>query len=454
MQYSSHHRFVSRRTVLEIGTLGALGWGLNPLGIGGQGSGTSMLLPGADAASALGRHAKACILIWLDGGPSHLDMFDPKPDAPAEVRGPLQSIATSVPSVYLSECLKKTAGMMKDVAIIRSLTSPLGEHNFGTHYMLSGYKPTPVLEYPCFGSVLAHDSLERSAQQVLPPHIAVPNFRVGGSDFSGNGFLPGAVRPFSVESDPAKPGFQVKHMRIPNGLTGLNLARRKQFLKQLNAFYDDSGTASADGFDEAFQLIGSRESQEAFELEKEPAALRQRYGRRTIGQSCLLARRLVQHGVPFVTVNYKGWDTHNDLVTRLKDGYAGAVAPVGLIPSLDLALSALIQDLKEQGLFSDTLVVVMGEFGRTPKLNTNAGRDHWPRVFSALLAGGGIQGGQIVGQSDRTGESPKDHPVTPADLTATIYQRLGIDPASMLQTSDGRPVRLTPAGSRIIAELA
>nr|MCS5582921.1 DUF1501 domain-containing protein [Pseudomonadales bacterium] len=262
MHHPSHHRFVSRRTVLQAGTLGALGWGLNPLGIGGLGQGTSMLLPGAIAAPSSGKHAKACILIWLDGGPSHLEMFYPKPDAPAEVRGPLQTIATAVPSVFLTECLKKTAAMMKDVAIIRSLTSPLGEHNFGTHYMLSGYKPTPVLEYPCFGSVLAHESLERSTQQVLPPHIAVPNFRVGGSDFSGSGFLPGAVRPFSVESDPAKPDFQVKHMRVPNGLTGLNLTRRKQFLKQLNAFYDDSSAPSADGFEGAFQLIGSRESQE------------------------------------------------------------------------------------------------------------------------------------------------------------------------------------------------
>ena len=154
-----------------------------------------------------------------------------------------------------------------------------------------------------------------------------------------------------------------------------------------------------------------------------------------------------------MTVNYKGWDTHNNLVTRLKDGYAGAKAPVGLIPLLDLALSALIQDLKQQGMLDDTLVVVMGEFGRTPKLNTNSGRDHWPRVFSALLAGGGVHGGQIIGASDRTGESPKDNPITPADLAASIYHLLGINPASQLSTRDGRPVRLTPADSRVISEL-
>jgi hypothetical protein len=443
-----HARQLSRRDVLQIGTLAAMGGGLHPLGIGGF-----ELASAAGDESVKASNGKSCILIWLDGGPSHLEMFDPKPNAPAEVRGPLGTIATSLPAVRFSECLEKTATMVDDIAVVRSITSPLGEHNFGTHYMMTGYKPTPVLEYPSFGSVLAHQELQRVGGHVLPPHIAVPHFRVGGSSFSGNGYLPNSARPFSVESDPAKPGFQVKHLQIPNGLTGVNLARRKKYLEKLNQFYDAADVADSDGFQEAFKLIGSRESQSAFQLDQEADSLRQRYGRRTIGQSCLLARRLVQRGVPFVTVNYKGWDTHNDLVTRLKDGYAGAKSPVGLIPSLDLALSALIQDLKQQGMLDDTLVVVMGEFGRTPKLNTNGGRDHWPRVFSAMLAGGGVNGGQIIGASDRTGESPQDYPITPADLAASIYHLLGINPAAQLSTSDGRPVRLTPAGSRVIAEL-
>jgi hypothetical protein len=444
-----HLKQLSRRHVIQIGTLAAIGGGLHPLGIGGFNLTSDAT--GDDFANT--PNGKSCILIWLDGGPSHLEMFDPKPDAPVEVRGPLGTVATSLPAVRFSECLEKTATMADDIAVIRSMTSPLGEHNFGTHYMMTGYKPTPVLEYPCFGSVLAHQELQRASGHILPPHIAVPHFRVGGSSFSGSGFLPNSARPFSVESDPAKPDFKVKHLQIPNGLTGVNLARRKKYLDKLNHFYDAVDTSDTDGFQAAFKLIGSRDSQIAFQLDQEPEELRQRYGRRTIGQSCLLARRLVQRGVPFVTVNYKGWDTHKDLVTRLKDGYAGAKTPMGLIPSLDLALSALIKDLKQQGMLDDTLVVVMGEFGRTPKLNTNSGRDHWPRVFGALLAGGGVHGGQIIGASDRTGESPKDNPVTPADLAASIYHLLGINPASQLSTRDGRPVRLTPANSRVISEL-
>lgn len=184
----------------------------------------------------------------------------------------------------------------------------------------------------------------------------------------------------------------------------------------------------------------------------ESNATRNKYGRKTIGQSTLLARRLVERGVPFVTVNNRGWDTHNDLYTRLKEGYTGARVPVGLIPSLDLALSALIDDLKDRKLLDSTLIVVMGEFGRTPKLNTQGGRDHWPRVFSVAMAGGGVKGGQIIGTSDAVGEGPKDNPVTPTDLAATIYTLLGIDPTAEMHTADGRPVKIN-AGGKVIKEL-
>jgi uncharacterized protein (DUF1501 family) len=188
-------------------------------------------------------------------------------------------------------------------------------------------------------------------------------------------------------------------------------------------------------------------------LSQEKPQLRAKYGNRTVGQSCLLARRLVERGVPFVTVNHKGWDTHADLYTRIKEGFSGARKPVGLVPSLDLAFSALIDDLKDRRMLDETLVVVMGEFGRTPKLNAAGGRDHWPRVFSVVLAGGGVKGGQIIGSSDSVGESPKDRPITPGDLVATIYQLLGIDPALELKTADGRPIRISSRDSKIITEL-
>ncbi len=406
----------------------------------------------AIAEDAAPKQRKSCVLIWLDGGPSHLETFDPKPQAPKEVRGPFGTIATSVPGIAICELMPLTAQRMKDFAIIRSVTSPLGEHNFGTHYMLTGYRPTPVVEYPTFGAVVSRQHPPR----VLPANVAVPNFRVGGGKLTGHGYLPANTAPFPVGGDPAKPDFQVRDLNFAKGLTALRISRRRDFVSQLNAWdqsLNESATpADSAELDQAFRLMTSTEAKRAFDLHEEPDAIRNRYGRKTIGQSCLLARRLVERGVPFVTVNNPGWDTHQDLVTRLKEGYTGAKVPVGLIPSLDTALAALLDDLKSRGLLEETLVVVMGEFGRTPKLNTSAGRDHWPRVFSVLMAGGGVKGGQTIGASDAVGESPAERPVTPADLARTIYTLLGIDPDLTLQTPDGRPVRVNQDGE-IITEI-
>ena len=437
-----------RRDVLGVG-LSALGLGLTDLlGLRNRHS--------IQAAETKTRGAKNCVLIWLDGGPSHLETYDLKPDAPKEVRGPLEAIATSVPGIHISECLPQTAQRMQDVAIVRSMTSPLGEHNFGTHYLLTGYRPTPVVEFPSFSSAAA---FVRGESGDLPSHIAVPNYSIGGARFSGNGFLPASVAPFSLGGDPSKAGFKVQDLDAWQGLESTRLARRRDFVRRLNTFSDELNSsaiptaAESDEFAQAWRLISSTAAREAFQLEDESNETRNRYGRKTVGQSCLLARRLIERGVPFVTVNHRGWDTHNDLVTRLKDGYTGARTPVGLIPSLDLAMSGLIDDLKERGLFDDTLIVVMGEFGRTPKLNTQGGRDHWPRVFSVALAGGGIQGGQTIGTSDSRGESPLDHLVTPGDLTRTLYTLLGVNSDATLKTADGRPIRLAPEDSSVIQEL-
>jgi uncharacterized protein (DUF1501 family) len=224
-------------------------------------------------------------------------------------------------------------------------------------------------------------------------------------------------------------------------------------LDRLAGDLDQSGSAAGDpAFEQAFRLILSPGARQAFDLSREPAELRARYGPRTIGQSCLLARRLVEHGVPFVTVHNAGWDTHDNLVTRLKEGYTGADVPVGLVPSLDLAVSALLDDLHQRGLLATTLGLVMGEFGRTPKLNTAGGRDHWPRLFSVALAGGGVPGGQVLGASDAVGQSPRLRPVTPADLAATVCALLGIDPQQLLHTPDGRPVAINRDGA-VVPEL-
>jgi hypothetical protein len=434
---------VTRRDFVRIGGLTALGLGSADL----------LRLRGsaAEGGSTLKPKANRCILIWLDGGPTHLETFDLKPDAPAEVRGPFQPISTAVPGVQICELMPQTARRLDRLAIVRSVTSPLGEHNFGAHYLLTGYKPTPVLEYPSFGSVMAH---VRGGDSVLPPHVAVPQFRVGGGRMAGNGFLSEASRPFSVGGDPARPDFRVRDLDFYPGLDGKRVDRRREFLSALDGFRREaeSGTSDAPadpGFEQAYRLATSTEAKQAFDLRDEPQAVRQRYGPRTIGQCCLLARRLVERGVPFVTVNNPGWDTHQNAYTRLKEGYTGAKVPVGLIPSLDLALAALIGDLEDRGLLDETLIVVMGEFGRTPKLNVDGGRDHWPRVFSVALAGGGVPGGQVVGSSDAVGEGPKDRAVTPADLAATIYTLLGIAPAHTLYTPDGRPVHVNRDGQAL-----
>lgn len=448
---------LTRRDFVRVGGLTAFGLGASALaGLPSAAVGAAPQLPG---------RAQRAVLIWLDGGPSHLETFDLKPSAPAEVRGPFQPISTKVAGTQICELMPRTAEVMDHVALIRSLTSPLGEHNFGAHYVMTGYKPTPVVEYPSVGSVFAHF---KGSQQVLPGHVAVPRFRVGGGKFAGHGFLPESARPFSVGGDPGKPDFKVQDLDFYPGLNESRIDRRQQYLAALERFrvqvetHDGNQGPSADqtattaksesGFEQAFRLISSRAAREAFDLSQESPATRNRYGRKSVGQSCLLARRLLERDVPFVTVSNPGWDTHNNAYTRLKEGYTGAKVPVGLIPSLDMAFSGLIEDLQQRGMLETTLIVVMGEFGRTPKLNTDGGRDHWPRVFSVAMAGGGVAGGSVIGSSDPVGEGPKDQPVTPADLAATMYTLLGIDPAQLMHTRDGRPIQASRDG-HVIKEL-
>ena len=433
----------ARRDLLRVGGLTALGIGMGDLFHARRLTATE--------AKPQTASAKSCILIWLDGGPSHLESFDPKPDAPEEVRGPMDTISTRLSGVRLGECMTQTAAMMDKIAIVRSMTSPLGEHNFGTHYLMTGYKPTPALEYPTFGATLAE---MRAADSTLPPYIAVPRF---SGNHSGNGFLPSATRPFSVGGNPEKDDFKVRDLDFYRGLDLQRLDRRRRFVQAIDDFSREKDAFKANVSDadleRAYNLIASEQAKRAFELSEEPREIRSRYGRgggNGIGQSCLLARRLVERGVPFVTVTSNGWDTHQKIIS-LKERYPGDRH--AHLPSLDRAFGALVGDLDERGMLDETLVVVMGEFGRTPKINSNAGRDHWPNAFSVALAGGGVRGGQVLGSSDALGEYPKERPVSPADLAATIYTLLGIDPAMELKTSDGRPVRVSPDGSQVVSEL-
>ncbi len=328
--------------------------------------------------------ATSCILIWLDGGPSHLETWDPKTEVPQDVRGPFKAIDTNVPGIRVSEHLTRCAKIADKLAIVRSLTSPLGEHGIANHYMLTGYQPSTQIQYPSMGSVVGQHF---GRTKPLPNYVAIPESKSS----MGAGFLGQEAEPFSILGDPADPEFRVQHLDYYPGITQDRIQNRRQMLDAIERKFAKDSSKNSTDFDQAFRLIDSVESKRVFDLRLEPTEVRDEYGPRSFEQCCLMARRLIEHGVRFVTVVQSGWDTHDQLTLTLRDGYSGAKTGVGLIPTLDTGLSALINDLHNRGLLDSTLVVVMGEFGRTPKLNTRGGRDHWPRVFSAVLAGGGTR---------------------------------------------------------------
>jgi hypothetical protein len=410
---------VTRRDFLRVGGLGALG----------------MTLTGPDPAAASGGAAdRAVILLMLVGGPSQHETWDPKPDQPAEVRGPFGSIETAVPGVRISEHLPRLARRMDRLAVIRSLhhdAAPI--HETGHQLLQTGKLCRPGEEHPHVGSVLAR---LRGAKNDLPPFMAVPgpigNTGVGISHGQGAGPLGTAYDPFYLGADPASSEY--------DPLSALGRARR---------FLDETpGPTSARS-----SLFFSRPARNAFDLASEPEAVRDAYGRTTFGQSCLLARRLVESGVRLVTVNMfetvfhaLSWDCHGSRPFSTLEDYAST-----LLPTFDRAFSALLDDLEARGLLDTTLIVATGEFGRTPKLNASGGRDHWPSVWSAAMAGGGVRGGQVIGSSDPRGAEPSDRPVAPAELVATMYRSLGIDPARNVEVGEGRSVALIE-DAREIAE--
>ncbi|HZE98619.1 MAG TPA: DUF1501 domain-containing protein [Planctomycetota bacterium] len=397
----------------------------------------------ADAlAWARDARGKSCILVWLNGGPSHLDMFDLKPEAPAEIRGEFRPGKSALEGVRVNEQLPRLGALLDRCTLIRSVTSPEGNHDRASHYMLTGYRPTPALVYPSLGSVAAK---EFGVGAALPSVIAVP----AAPQYGGAGFLSAAFEPFSVHSDPSR-DFRVKDLEAP--VDADRLDRRRSMLAAVDRFCDSVGELPGrDSFlEQAFGLVTSKEARAAFDLTREEPKARTRYGPSRVGQSCLLARRLIEAGARFVTVNDDGWDTHDNAGKRLAGTFnQGKQVYAGKLPDLDLAVSALLQDLDARGLLESTLVVVMGEFGRTPKLNALGGRDHWPRASSVLMAGGGARRGQVVGATDALGELPAERPVGPEDILRTVYQALGIDADREYRTSTGRPVRILDKGEVI-----
>lgn len=449
---------ITRRNFVRVGGLSALGMGL------GQFFHRRRLTASAPRNHAdKSTQARSCILIWLDGGASHLDLFDPKPNAPSEVRGPFGSIATRLTGIRISEHLPQTANLMDKIALIRSVTSPFGVHNFALQYLMTGYKPTPALEYPSMGSTVAH-LLQNPG--VLPSNIAIPDLSSRDGATIGNGFLPSSTKHFSLGSDPGKSTYKVRDLDFYQGLDVSRLDRRRKMVNAMNRFGDLKSKAESSGdrdLEQAYRLITSERAKAAFNLEEEPQQVRERYSldpranlqdSNNIGQQCLLARRLVERGVPFVTVNNTGWDNHLNLATYANRNPGDSrSASHALIPGLDKAIAALIGDLADRGILDETLVLIMTDFGRTPKINSTGGRDHWPNCFSVAMAGGGVQGGQVIGSSDALGEFVADRPITPGDLSSTIYTLLGLDPSRELTTPQGRPIRLAPEDSKVIEDL-
>lgn len=415
---------VTRRDFLRIGALSLLGLTM----------GDWLRLKAYGQAGA-GR-AKSVIQIWLSGGPSHLDTFDPKPEAPEDYRGPLKAIETNVPGIRISEWLPKLSRCADKYSLIRSMTHPSPAHELATHLVITANFPSGDLTFPSMGSVVAW---AKGSPNELPPYIAIPT---PAPWYGEAGFLGAQFKPFAIRSDPNRKDFRIPGLTPPKGVTIERIRGRRGLLKALDNL---ARRVEAEGIFEAMDSFYQRafslllgDAKKAFDLSEERDRVRDRYGRTTFGQSCLLARRLVEVGVPFVTVHFGGWDTHRKNFDVLQKK----------LPIFDQGLSALLEDLAQQGLMDETIVVCIGEFGRTPKIDWSAqwqgGRHHWSHAFSALIAGGGFEGGQVVGETDEKGAFVKDRPVYPWDLAASIYTLLGIDYNQRLPNPQGRVTYITP----------
>jgi hypothetical protein len=426
---TARHRLcdgTSRRSFLRIGALGPLGLSLSRL----------------MAADAPGRsaRAKSVILVYLGGGISHHDSFDMKPDAVEQIRGKYKGIATSVPGLKICELLPKTAQIMNKVTLVRSGTHENDHHETASNWVLSGRFGSAFGDHPAIGAIVAR---ETGFSGLVPPYVAVPRNPSFTWELGKSVWLGGRCESFKA-GNPNDANYRVRDLAQPAGMTPEVLERRKSLLAavdQLGAKVKGSDAmATYDEFSrKAAEMVLSPQAQTAFAMEKEDAALRDEYGRTEFGQSALLARRLVENGVRFVTVNYAGWDHHNDIFKGLD----------AKLPEFDQGYSALIRDLDQRGLLKDTLVLAMGEFGRTPKVNDKGGRDHWGRAGSMLWAGAGVAQGRIIGATDKNGAFVTERPVRPADVAWTIYDALGIDPAKELLTPEGRPVSILAEGATI-----
>jgi len=441
---------LTRRDFLHAGSLGALG----------------LTLPGMFALNALGAvnpdKSVNCILLMLVGAPSQLDTWDMKPDAPAEIRGPYKPIATNVPGIQISEIFPRMARHADKYALVRSVYhTAAAVHDTGHQMMQTGWLFQGGIEYPNIGCVL---SKLKGPKGDVPPHVLMPHpiGNTGGNMPHGQtaGYLGKTYDPFVLNADPSAPDFKVPDMLPPQYIAAVRVDRRRSWRKVIDQsvsyFEANQDARLMDAtFSQAYTLMSSAKAREAFELGQEPDAVRDRYGRNRFGQGCLLARRLIERDVRFVTINMFEtvfneitWDIHGSAPFSPISAYRDLLGPM-----FDNAYSSLLEDLEQRGLLQNTLVLAMGEFGRTPKINPAGGRDHWPQCWSIVMAGGGVKGGQVVGASDEIGAAPQDRPVNPAEVAATVYRLLGIDLELELPGPQGRPLPVVVRGTEPIMEL-
>lgn len=421
---------ISRRSFVQAGLIGGFGLGL-----------ADLLRLEAEGKIADGAQGKSGIFIYLDGGQSHLESWDLKPNA-GDTAGEFKPISTNVPELQVCEHMPRLAMQADKYAVLRGVKDAIGVHGRGMSFVRSGNRPRASLKYPDIGSVI---SKEFAVPKGVPPFVSLP-IQQTNSTIETPGYLGVAYRSFTVGGDPSSADFDVRALSTPDGMSLRRVARRQSLVGQLDSAYRtiDLANENLDGMDrfyqQAFDILRSEETRQAFDVSREKDELRDRYGRTALGQACLLARRLIEAGVRCATIDFGGWDTHRDNFNTMKDK---------LLPPWDAALATLLEDLHERGLLDTTLVWSTGEMGRTPAINKDAGRDHWGKAMSMLMAGAGIRGGRVVGSTDAKGAEVVDVAGSPEDVAATALRALGIDHHKEYSTATGRPIQIVRDGQVI-----
>lgn len=424
----AHFAKPGRREFLRVGVIGALGLTLGDY---------LKLTARGDQKNYVSKEgvAKSVIQIVLPGGMAHQESWDPKPEAPLEYRGPFAVAKSKVPGIVFNENFKHLAANVDKLTVVRSIAGKEADHGRASYTMYTGYRKSPAIEHPSLGAVVSH---EFGPRQNMPPYVAVPN----ATEYGGTGYLGSQFGPFGIGSDPGRSNYQVRDLMLPPGVDGQRFSGRREIRTVVDDhFRKIAGKAEALGamdefYQRAYAMISSPAAREAFDINKETSATKDKYGPSEAGLRFLLARRLVESGVRFVTVSYGGWDHHAGIENAMRRQ----------APGLDHAVAGLVRDLDERGLLKSTIVLVTSEFGRTPKINASAGRDHYPRVYSVAVAGGGFKRGLVYGSSNSTASEPEDNPVRIEDVLTTVYHQLGINADKELMAPGGRPIEIIDGG--------